>query len=438
MPGASGRYAVKERAIPKRGGKLRGWGFATVRDRVVQAALKLVLEPIFEADFQPCSYGFRPGRRAQDAIAEIHYLTSSPRSYEWIVEADIEACFDRLRPPGADGSSAAADRGQARAVADQGVPEGRDPDRARRLRGPITGTPQGGILSPLMANVALCALDEHYARAWEAMGQKWHQRDAIRRRGEATFRLVRYADDFRHLRLRGAAPRRAADRADRAGDRAARAEALAREDPHHPHRRGNRLPRLADQTPTAGKRRPLVHLHLPVQAVADGRQGEGQAITRSGPNQTLAQLLHRLNPVLRGWCAYFRCGVSSQTFAYLDAFSWRRVVCWLRRKYPKTELALADRPPPTEVAADRWHRDALPPGEGGDHSLPLPGHEDRHTMRSRLDRSPRSGLRARAPGEPDRLMAAGCLWRARRGGSRTPGSEGGSRKRAAQKRGGAP
>jgi RNA-directed DNA polymerase len=87
---------VRERLIPKRGGKQRRLGIATVRDRVVQAALKLVLEPIFEADFQPCSYGFRPGRRAQDAIAEVHYLTSFPRNYEWIVEADIEACFDEL------------------------------------------------------------------------------------------------------------------------------------------------------------------------------------------------------------------------------------------------------------------------------------------------------------------------------------------------------
>jgi RNA-directed DNA polymerase len=85
---------VKERRIPKRGGKLRRLGVPAIRDRVVQAALKLVLEPIFEVDFEPCSYGYRPGRRAQDAIAEIHYLTS--RSYEWIVEADIEACFDEL------------------------------------------------------------------------------------------------------------------------------------------------------------------------------------------------------------------------------------------------------------------------------------------------------------------------------------------------------
>ena len=62
----------------------------------MQAALKLVLEPIFEADLQPCSYGFRPRRRAQDAIAEIHRFMSNPFNYEWVVEADIEACFDRI------------------------------------------------------------------------------------------------------------------------------------------------------------------------------------------------------------------------------------------------------------------------------------------------------------------------------------------------------
>jgi RNA-directed DNA polymerase len=85
---------VREKLIPKSGGKLRGLGIPTARDRTVQAALKLVLEPIFEADFKPVSYGFRPGRRAQDAIAEIHYYTS--RSYEWIVEGDIKACFDEI------------------------------------------------------------------------------------------------------------------------------------------------------------------------------------------------------------------------------------------------------------------------------------------------------------------------------------------------------
>jgi RNA-directed DNA polymerase len=68
----------------------------TTADRVVQAALKLVLEPIFEADFQPSSYGFRPRRRAQDAIAEIHHLASPARTYEWVFEAGIAACFDEI------------------------------------------------------------------------------------------------------------------------------------------------------------------------------------------------------------------------------------------------------------------------------------------------------------------------------------------------------
>jgi RNA-directed DNA polymerase len=82
----------RRRAIPKAGGKVRYLGIATIRDRVAQASLKLVLEPIFEADFLPCSYGFRPNRRAHDAVAEVHHFAS--RSYEWIVEGDIADCLD--------------------------------------------------------------------------------------------------------------------------------------------------------------------------------------------------------------------------------------------------------------------------------------------------------------------------------------------------------
>jgi RNA-directed DNA polymerase len=88
---------VRERMIPKPNGKLRRLGIATVTDRVVQASLKLVLEPIFEADFLPCSYGFRPNHRVHDAVAEVRHLTS--RSYEWIVKGDIKACFDEISHP---------------------------------------------------------------------------------------------------------------------------------------------------------------------------------------------------------------------------------------------------------------------------------------------------------------------------------------------------
>jgi RNA-directed DNA polymerase len=87
---------VRERKIPKPGGsgKVRSLGIPTVADRVVQAALKLVLEPIFEADFEPVSYGFRPMRRAHDAIAEIHRFGTL--GYRWVLDADIDACFDSI------------------------------------------------------------------------------------------------------------------------------------------------------------------------------------------------------------------------------------------------------------------------------------------------------------------------------------------------------
>ncbi len=114
--------------------------------RAVQAALKLVLEPIFEADFHPCSYGFRPRRRTQDATAEINYLGT--RGYEWVFEADIEACFDsidhaalmgRIRRRVGDKRVLTLIKAflHAGVLGSDGV-----------LTGTITGTPQGGILTP--------------------------------------------------------------------------------------------------------------------------------------------------------------------------------------------------------------------------------------------------------------------------------------------------
>jgi len=87
---------VRQRTIPKPGGsgKVRKLGIPTIADRTVQAALKLVLEPVFEADFKPVSYGFRPKRRAQDAIAEIHFYGTY--GYRWVLDADIAACFDEI------------------------------------------------------------------------------------------------------------------------------------------------------------------------------------------------------------------------------------------------------------------------------------------------------------------------------------------------------
>ena len=134
---------VREKLIPKKSGKLRGLGIPTARDRTAQAALKLVLEPIFEADFQPCSYGFRPGRRAHDALAEIHYLAS--HSYEWVLEGDIKACFDEISHVGLQDRVRAriGDKrvlGLVKAFLKAGI---LSEDGAERDT--TTGTPQGGL-----------------------------------------------------------------------------------------------------------------------------------------------------------------------------------------------------------------------------------------------------------------------------------------------------
>jgi group II intron reverse transcriptase/maturase len=185
---------VRERMIPKAGGKLRRLGIATARDRVVQASLKLVLEPIFEADFKPVSYGFRTRRRARpDAIAEIHHYAS--RSYEWVAEGDITACFDEISHVGLQDRlrRRIGDKrvlGLVKAFLKAGILS-----EDGVTRDTITGTPQGGILSPLLSNVALSVLDEHFVKAWQEMGE-YHKRARRRAKGLATYRLVRYADDW--------------------------------------------------------------------------------------------------------------------------------------------------------------------------------------------------------------------------------------------------
>src|SRR3954447_10482432 len=186
---------ARERLIPKRSGKLRSLGISTVRDRIVQTATKLVLEPIFEADFCPTSYGFRPARRAQDAIEQVRFFINAPRSYEWVIEGDVEDCFGSIH------------HGLLMEQVRRRVTDKRVLALIRRflaagimrehgtLAATPSGTPQGSALSPVLANIALSVLDRHFETAWTA--RRWHsQRARDRANGRPSYRMIRYADDF--------------------------------------------------------------------------------------------------------------------------------------------------------------------------------------------------------------------------------------------------
>ena len=324
---------VREKTIPKASGKVRRLGIATTRDRIVQAALKLVLEPIFEADFKPCSYGFRPRRRAQDAIAEIHYLATPTRNYQWVFEADIAACFDEISHSGLMGRvrKRVGDKRVLRLVtAFLRVGILTEDGQHRQT---ITGAPQGGILSPLLANIALSILDEHFTTKWEALGPDW-KRARNRRSGGASMKLVRYADDFVVL-VNGTREHTDALWAEVAEVLAPMGLRLsvAKTRVCHVDQGFEFLGWHIQRRRMRGRNGKQAVYTYPSKKALAAEIDKVRSLTRRAQHRTLADLLHRLNPVLRGWCNYFRHGVSSRTFSYLDHFAFWRVFRWLSKRH---------------------------------------------------------------------------------------------------------
>jgi RNA-directed DNA polymerase len=205
-------------------------------------------------------------------------------------------------------------------------------EAGQQVTGTITGTPQGGIASPLLANVALSALDEHFCARWDAHGADW-RRAAHRKRGGATYRIVRYADDF-VIMVNGCK---------------AHAETLREEVSQVIAPLGLRLAEAKTRVchidegfdflgfhiqrrTKKGTTRKVVYTY-PSKKSLNAVLGKVRAATRRTRHKTLADLLRQLNPILRGWCSYFRHGVSKATFGYLEHFAWWRVAGWLRKRH---------------------------------------------------------------------------------------------------------
>jgi RNA-directed DNA polymerase len=335
---------VRQVMIPKgTSGKFRKLGIPTIADRVIQASLKLVLEPIFEADFRPCSYGFRPNRRAHDAIAEIHLLATS--GYHWVLECDIKACFDEID------HTALMDRLRVRikdkricsvvkAFLKSGIlTELGDKEET------YTGTPQGGILSPLLANIALSALDEHFDQLWRQEMGTDGQRRQRRNKGLGNWRLVRYCDDF-VLMVFGERHHAEALREEVSAVLTPLGLRLAPEKTQVVHIADEGFTFLGFDIRRMRKRgtsKHYVYTKPSKKAVQSIKDKVKVKTYRSTRYQDLGELIVDVNRSLAGWANYFRHGVSKATFSAVDSFVWGRLMRWIRAKYAgRTGLSMKE------------------------------------------------------------------------------------------------
>lgn len=358
--------------IPKSGkpGEFRPLGIPTVKDRVVQAAVKNIMEPIFEADFYPSSFGFRPGKSVHGALEQLRKLNNSlplrrsqkdePRlPYQWAIEGDIKGCFDnishhglmnRIRRRIGDGKL----NRLVVAFLKSGV---MSQDQFLRTE---VGTPQGGILSPLLANIALSVIEERYTRhSWPrhepttlndnaSISNRVTQcRARDKRTGMPVFVPIRYADDFIILVCAPLGP-----------DQSERALSLAEQekDALAQHLKETLNLELSETKtlittvtepirflgfhfrvrchPVLGWRSSVLIPKLRSQRL---RERIKTAFKRSTCHQSLEQRLIELNPVLRGWSYFYRHAVGAKdVFANLDNYVWHTIYRWVKKKNQTT------------------------------------------------------------------------------------------------------
>jgi RNA-directed DNA polymerase len=276
----------------------------------------------------------RRAHDAIDAIAEIHKFASRPSNYQWVLEADIAACFDEI------GHTPLLERVRGRVKNKRVVALVRAFLKAGVMltsggrAESYTGTPQGGPLSPLLANIALSALDEHFHRQWQDLMGTERKRAKRWKEGLGNWRLIRYADDFVVI-VRGERHHAEALREEVAAVLAPLGLRLAQEKTRvvHIDEGFDFLGYTLRRQRKRGTQKYYVYTKPSRKAIQSIKDKVSAKTYRSTQNQELDVLITSINRSLTGWANYFRPGVSKATFNSVDHHAWGRLMRWTRRKY---------------------------------------------------------------------------------------------------------